>query len=93
MAADDPADISSGQPRDYTALRILGVLCLLEIGLLYVLIAVDTPLTPLVRRLLRNPGGVFALVMFVVTLLCIGMALVLTVREKMRGPTPRDPAV
>jgi hypothetical protein len=31
--------------------------------------------------------------MFVVTLLCIGMALVLTVREKMRGPTHRDPTV
>jgi hypothetical protein len=81
VSADERAD---GAPdrRDYTALRILAVLCLLEIGILYVLIAVETPVTPIVRRLLRNPAGVFALVMFVVTLLCFGMALVLSVRER-----------
>jgi hypothetical protein len=58
--------------RDYTALIILAVLGSLEIAILYLLIAVDTPLAPMVRRLLENPAGVFTLVMIVVTLLCFG---------------------
>jgi len=68
--------------RDYRALWILLALCAVEIAFLYVLIAVDTPATPVVRRLMRNPFGVFSLVMGVVTLLCVGMALLLGARER-----------
>jgi hypothetical protein len=73
MASRDASD-GSAERRDYTALVILAILSLLEITILYVLIAVDTPVTPIVRRLLENGAGVFTLVMFVVTLLCAGMA-------------------
>ncbi len=69
-------------PRDYTALKYLGALCLAEIGLLYLLIAVETPLSPIVRQLRRNPFGVFTLVMVVVTLLIYGMAAILGLRER-----------
>jgi hypothetical protein len=60
--------------RDYSALVILGALVTLEVAFLYVLIVVETPLTPVIRRALDNPAGVFTLVMVVVTLLSIGMA-------------------
>jgi hypothetical protein len=60
--------------RDYSALVILAALVTLEIAFLYVLIVVETPLTPVIRRALQNPAGVFTLVMVVVTLLSIGMA-------------------
>ena len=62
-----------GGPRDYSALLILAVLGLVEVALLYVLIALETPLTPLVQRLLRSPLGVFSLVMWVVSILVVGM--------------------
>jgi hypothetical protein len=63
------ADESPQHPtpsRDYSALIILAVLAAVEIAILYALMALDTPLTPLVHRLLRNPAGVFTLVMCVV---------------------------
>lgn len=41
--------------------------------MLYVVIALDTPLSPLVHRLLENPVGVFTLVMCVVMILICGM--------------------
>jgi hypothetical protein len=69
------------------------VLCLLEVGILYLLIAVDTPVAPLVSRLLRNPPGVFTLVMFVVTTLCAAMAAFLSWVEWLhkRRSTPAEP--
>jgi hypothetical protein len=72
--ATDEASNRPAEPPDYSALIILGVLCLVETAMLYVLIAVETPLTPIVEGLLRNGAGVFTLVMFVVTLLCLGMS-------------------
>jgi len=63
----------SRSARDYSGLIILAVLCGLEVGILYVLIAFDTPLRPIVDRLLKNPAGVFTLVMSVVFLLILGM--------------------
>ncbi len=45
----------------------------MEIAILYALIALDTPLKPLVYRLLQNPAGVFTLVMCVVMILIVGM--------------------
>jgi hypothetical protein len=50
-----------------------------------VLIAVDTPVTPLVHRLMQNPFGIFTLVMIIVTLLCFGMATLLELRERARA--------
>ena len=77
------AEESPAEPKsDYSGLWILLTLAAVEVALLYVLIAVDTPATPLVRRLMRNPFGVFSLVMGVVTLLCFGMAFLLATRER-----------
>lgn len=50
------------------------MLVALEVGLLYIVLAVETPLTPVVQRLMRNPAGVFTLVMSVVLVLILGMA-------------------
>jgi hypothetical protein len=49
------------------------VLAAVEIAILYAMIALDTPLRPLVHRLLQNPAGVFTLVMCVVLILILGM--------------------
>jgi len=76
-APSEPATIR----RDYTAIVLVGLLGLVEIAILYVLIAVDTPVTPLVRALLRNPFGVFTLVMAVVVLLCFSMVGILSWAE------------
>lgn len=67
---------------DYSALWLLLILGAVEVALLYVLIAVETPATPLVRQLMRNAFGIFSLVMGIVTLLCVGMALLLGARER-----------
>lgn len=80
-------------PRDYTALKYLAAFSLVEIALLYLLIAVETPLSPLVRQLLRNPIGVFTLVMIVVTLLCYGMAAILGLRETSAANRRGEPPV
>ncbi len=75
-----PTDTHS--PRDYTALWMLAGLSVTEVGLLYAVITLDTPISPLVHRMLQNPFGVFGLVMSIVTLLCFGMAGLLTLRER-----------
>lgn len=65
----------------------------LEIVILYVLIAVETPLTPLVRRAMRNPAGLFAVVMAALTLVCIIMAGLLSWAERLhrrRASHPPD---
>ena len=49
------------------------MLAAVEVAILYAVIALDTPLTPLVHRLLENPAGVFTLVMCVVMILIVGM--------------------
>jgi predicted cation transporter len=54
-------------------LIILGALAGLEVAILYVLIAVDTPLAPAVRRLVETPAGLFVVVMGVVGVLIVGM--------------------
>jgi hypothetical protein len=57
------------------------VLGTVEVALLYAAIALDTPLTPLVHRLLENPFGVFTLVMCVVLILIGGMIAFLSWAE------------
>lgn len=69
---DDPSDQSRAQ-RDYRGLIILAVLGGLEVAILYALIALETPLTPLVHRLLESALGVFLLVIWVTGLLSAGM--------------------
>lgn len=51
------------QSPDYSSLRYIAALGFVEVAILYILIAVDTPLSPLVHKLLRNPFGVFTIVM------------------------------
>ena len=78
----EPAGTDGPPRRDGTALVMIAVLSGLEVAILYVLIAVDTPLAPLVRRALENPFGVFAVVMSVLTVLILGMAGFLTWAER-----------
>jgi hypothetical protein len=82
----------NGKPnRDSTVLRILVALGLAETGLLYVLIAVETPLSPIVHALMRNPPGVFTLVMLVVAFLWYGVVLVLALRQRYGARPQRVP--
>ena len=60
--------------RDSSALIMLAAMVVLEVVILYLLIAIETPVSPIVRALLKNPAGVFTLVMLVVSLLSFGMA-------------------
>jgi hypothetical protein len=75
---------------DYTSLRILASLCAAEIVILYVLIATETPATPLVRRLLETPSGVVVVVVSIVALLQLAMIAVLLLRR--RAPSPTNPS-
>jgi NAD(P)-dependent dehydrogenase (short-subunit alcohol dehydrogenase family) len=82
-----------GEPaprRDYSGLVIVGGLVTVEVGILYVLIALETPLTPLVHRLLGNPGGVLILVGVVLLILIIGMITLLSWAERLHRPGDRD---
>ncbi|MFN0181520.1 MAG: hypothetical protein ACKVZ0_22140 [Gemmatimonadales bacterium] len=63
---------------------------MLEIGFLYLLIAVESPVSALVRRLMRNPAGLFAVVMIAVTMVCLTMALLLTARERSQRRAARE---
>lgn len=63
----------AGARRDYRGLIILGVLAALEVAILFVLIAVETPLAPAVRRLVEHPAGLVVIVMIVVSVLVVGM--------------------
>jgi hypothetical protein len=69
----------------------LAAAALLEIGFLYLLIAVESPISALVRRLMRNPPGLFAVVMIAVTMVCLTMALVLTARERSHHRAAGEP--
>ena len=59
--------------RDHSALIILAVLVVVEVAILYALIALETPLTPFVRRLLESSLGIFLLVLWVVAILVVAM--------------------
>jgi hypothetical protein len=63
---------------DYSGLIILAVLAVVEVAILYAVIALDTALTPLVHRLLQNAAGVFTLVICVVLILILGMIIFLS---------------
>ena len=73
---------SESRPRDFSALWILTTLSAVEIGSLYLVIAFDTPVSPLVHRMLRNPFGVFVIVMSIVTIMSFGMTAFLWLLER-----------
>jgi hypothetical protein len=66
------------------------VLVAVEVGLLYGLIALETPLTPLVHRLLQNPGGILILVTCVLSMLVLGMIAFLSWAEWLHKKSTRD---
>lgn len=82
--AMNDSSLSSAEEKGGNGLFFLAVLVVLEIGVLYVLIAVESPLSPLVRSLLDNGFGIFALVMLVVSVLGFAMAVVLRLAEGRR---------
>jgi hypothetical protein len=43
------------------------------VAIVYLLIAIETPLAPIARRMLQNPLGVFLLAMFGVCIITFGM--------------------
>ncbi len=75
----------STEERGGNGLLFLVVVVLLEIGILYLLIAVESPLSPLVQPLLTNGIGIFGLVMAVVVLLGFTVSVVLRLVEGRRG--------
>jgi hypothetical protein len=66
------------------------VLAAVEVGLLYVLIAWETPLTPTVHRLLQNPGGILILVTCVLLILVLGMIGFLSWAERLHKKSTKD---
>jgi hypothetical protein len=59
--------------RDWSGLVILAVLSALEVGILWVLIAVETPAAPVVRRAIEHPIGLVTVVLFVLAVLIVAM--------------------
>lgn len=91
MSTEDLGASPKGPP-DYTAIRILVALCLAEIAILYLLIAVETPVAPVVRRLLQTPSGMVVLIASVVGFLLLSKIAVLLLRRRSTPPT-QPPAV
>ncbi|MBI3552179.1 MAG: hypothetical protein HY077_06650 [Elusimicrobia bacterium] len=77
--------------RDPTVLIILGALGTLEVLGIYLLIGLETPLTPYARRLTSNVFGLFALAMIVFTTLAFGMAFLLSILEGRRRGLNKSP--
>jgi membrane protein implicated in regulation of membrane protease activity len=75
---------------DYTAVRILVGLCVAEIAILYLLIAVESPVTPVVHRLLQTPSGIVVLIASVVGFLLLSMIAVLLLRRRSTPPSYDD---
>jgi hypothetical protein len=86
VGTEDPG--ASPKPQaDYTAIRIIAALGIAEIAILYFLIAVESPATPIVRRLLETPSGIVVLVAGVIGLLLLGMIALLLLRRRSTPPT------
>jgi hypothetical protein len=78
-----PKSESSTQVRPNNGpLLILGLPFAIEVLTLYVLIAIETPLTPLVNRLLQNALGIFTLACIGLLVVCAAMPIVLTIAER-----------
>lgn len=86
MGTEDPG-ASPKRPADYTAIRIIAGLGIAEIAILYFLIAVESPVSPIVRRLLQTPSGMVVLVAGVIGILLLGMIALLLLRRRSTPPT------
>ena len=87
MDATSPAGPPDPRYR-MTGLAILLLASGMEVSLLYLLIAVETPLTPVVRRLMQNPFGVFVLVMSALVVVSLLMTGLLAIRERRQRHHP-----
>ena len=65
---DGPAPV-----RDWSGLVILAVLSALEVAILWVLIAVETPAAPVARRAIEHPIGLVTVVLFALSVLIVAM--------------------
>ena len=86
MGTEDPGARPERQA-DYTAIRMIAGLGVAEIAILYVLIAVESPVSPIVRRLLQTPSGIVVLVAGVIGILLLGMIALLLLRRRSTPPT------
>jgi hypothetical protein len=77
-----PSESASGSGPNHGPLLILGLPFAVEILTLYVLIAVETPLTPFVARLQQSAFGLFALACMGLIVVCVVMIVVLTILER-----------
>jgi hypothetical protein len=62
-------------------LVFLGLPCAVQLVVMYLLIAVDSPFTPTVHRLLANTGGILLLAGFGLACVCVVMWSVLSWSE------------
>jgi hypothetical protein len=63
-------------------LIILGLPLALQVVAMYVLVGVETPLTPVVRKVMERPAGVFVLSAMGLVIVCVVMMTVLTWIER-----------
>jgi hypothetical protein len=88
MAPDEPPPSPRGE-RDYRGLVVLLVLGSLEVLIIYLLLVVETPLAPIVRRAVEHWFGRILVALSVFVLLSFGMAALLAWMEK-RGRRSDD---
>jgi len=87
---DQPPPAPTGA-RDYRGLILLLVLGSLEVLIIYLLLVVETPLAPIVRRAVEHWYGRFMVALSVVVLLSFGMAALLGWMEKRAKRAARSP--
>jgi len=97
IATDEPPPSPSGA-RDYRGLVLLLVLGSLEVLIIYLLLVLETPLAPIVRRAVEHWFGRILVALSVFVLLSFGMAALLGWMEKRAGrsddrgpPSPTSP--
>jgi hypothetical protein len=78
------SDPSAETRPHYGPLLMLGLPFAIEILTLYLLIAVETPLTPVVNRLQENAFGLFTLACMALMVVCAVMFIVLSIAERRR---------
>lgn len=91
--ASEPSAPLSEPPRDWSTPVVIFVLGLAEVLIVYLLLVLDTPVAPFVRRAAETAVGrvVIALIGFVV--ISFGMIIFLTLLERRRKGRDRASAV
>ena len=87
--AGEPQPAGPGNHRSFGTLILVGALGLVEVLIVYVLLVVETPVAPLVRRAAETVLGRFLLALFGFLLISVGMAALLTClewRQRRGGP-------